>query len=725
MIDLGLTNCRRAWSGLLLAAALLAEPGRAGGQPAVPAAQAQAVYRRVEQHRARQEFNRTALPSYRQAMLLDQQAGNNKLLAAHAFYAGISYLSLEKLDSAAMLLRQSLRLHLQLGQVGHAVNTADYLSAAYTQGGLPDSVRAVHRRLTALYPRTKAGTEPRADLDAYLAAHYQDNGQYTRSLRYRLAVLAYHRQERDTADLGIALANVGELFYLQNQYRQALNYRFEGLQWLRLDPDMGGTMPGLYAMIAKTYRDMGRLDSARLYYEAGLRLPATRDDPDAAGYLHSELGVVLARQGHLVEARRHSQLALARFARSADLDARAEAYYFAGELELQARNFATARAHLRQAHALARRVQNKDRYAPVARRLAEAEAGVGHYAEAYRLRGVAADLLDSAHTAAGQQATAEMEARFQNRDKQRQIEALGQDNRRRQAEAAAQRRAKYWALAGVAGLLLVVGLVGFLLRQRQRTARLLAGQNDSLASLNQRLNGSNAQLAEANQAKAKLFSIISHDLRAPVSNLFQLLELSRKSPHLLDEAGRQRQADHLRQTAADLLDTMDELLAWSKDQLDRLDPVPEDVALSPALAELLALYEPLAQRKNIQLSVSCPPDLRRRTDPNFLRVILRNLLQNAIKFTPAGGQVRLEADAAAGGTVALRVLDSGPGLSADQLAQLRAHATGTSGGQPAQPIPESGHGLGLRLTREFVEKLHGTFAAGAGPHGGSMFTVVL
>ena len=159
-------------------------------------------------------------------------------------------------------------------------------------------------------------------------------------------------------------------------------------------------------------------------------------------------------------------------------------------------------------------------------------------------------------------------------------------------------------------------------------------------------------------------------MRAPVSNLFQLLELTQTAPHLLDEATRQQQTAHFRQSARDLLDTMEERLAWSKDQLDGLEPVPGTLALAPLLAELTALYAPLAQRKNIELITACPPALHLRTDPNFLRVILRNLVQNALKFTPADGTVRLEAEINPAGRITLRVANTGPGLSSDNARVL-------------------------------------------------------
>lgn len=195
-----------------------------------------------------------------------------------------------------------------------------------------------------------------------------------------------------------------------------------------------------------------------------------------------------------------------------------------------------------------------------------------------------------------------------------------------------------------------------------------------------------------------------------------MLEIMLDAPDLLDEEARNAQVVHLRQTSRDLLATMDELLVWSKNQLDRLDLVGENVALPALLAELHALYAPLAQQKRLDLQISCPPDLHRRTDPNFLRVILRNLLQNAVKFTPPGGQVRLDAEAGPGAAVTLRVRDTGPGMAPGQLAQLFDVPETATG---------SGHGLGLRLTQEFVRRLGGTLRAESEPGAGSVFAVVV
>ena len=704
---------------LLLAALLAPRPVLAQKPVARPWPDSlEALKKQVDGFVHQQQFDRAGLPYFRHLARSARREGQYGIASANDFYAATSYLTMGRSDSAARWLRGSVADARRGTKSYWEIKSEARLLDVYTSLGLPDSTQAALTRLLALQKRLPPDAPGYTALYGALAAYYQNEARYPESLRYRLLEVAYHRQHRDTANLGVALSNVGEVLYLMGQHREALRYRFEGLRWVRLDPSMAGTLPQLHAMVAKTYTELHQLDSARYQYETSLRLMQANPDPYGAAFVHSELSGVLARQGLLPLARYHSRLALAVLNREGDVADRAQVNYYAGDLALRDHRPAEALAYLRLAYSLARQIKNNDYLQPTSLALAQAEAANGHYPEAYRLRDLSATLLDSSHVASGQRAMAEMEARFQNRDKQQQIALLHRENQQRVAEADRQRRATRQALTAAGVLLALLAAIGYLLRQRQRTAARLAGQNDELARLNQRLSGSNTQLAEANQTKAKLFSIISHDLRAPVSNLFQLAELADTAPDLLDEATRRQQSGEIRQTARDLLDSMEELLAWSKDQLDRLDPVPETLALQPALTEIQALYAPLAQRKQVALHVACPPGLHCHADANFLRVVLRNLVQNAIKFTPAGGQVQLTAEAQSSATVRLRVADTGPGLETARLAQLLSDTGPPSAHDPA-------HGLGLRLTREFVQKLGGQLRAHSIPGQGTTFEVEL
>ena len=130
-----------------------------------------------------------------------------------------------------------------------------------------------------------------------------------------------------------------------------------------------------------------------------------------------------------------------------------------------------------------------------------------------------------------------------------------------------------------------------------------------------------------------------------------------------------------------------------------------------AVQSVVSLYEPVGRHKNLKIESVAAPDLVIQADLDLLTTVLRNLLGNAIKFTPSGGTVREAAEALGtgnGGGVVFSVTDSGVGMSAAALAAVFGAARVTSQSGTAG---ESGTGLGLPLCRRFVALLGGELHA--------------
>jgi signal transduction histidine kinase len=290
---------------------------------------------------------------------------------------------------------------------------------------------------------------------------------------------------------------------------------------------------------------------------------------------------------------------------------------------------------------------------------------------------------------------AEMETRFQTERKAKEILLLQKENTIKNVALVAQQRAKYF-------LLIVLGLIGLVAVLLYRSALLKQRSNQSLGLLN-------AKLQESNHSKIKLLSILNHDLRSPVSNLFSFLHLKAEGAALSASAA----AEHDRkitQAAEQLLDAMEDVLVWSKSQMEHFTPVYETISLSLFLDEILSLHATAASNKNIQLIKDCPDHLSFHTDLNFLKIIVRNLTSNAIKFTPQGGTVRLQA-AGLNGTLLFTVKDNGPGINiADQQSLFEWNS-----------IRSDSSGLGLKLAKEFTEKLKGTITIQSQPGEGTLF----
>lgn len=230
-----------------------------------------------------------------------------------------------------------------------------------------------------------------------------------------------------------------------------------------------------------------------------------------------------------------------------------------------------------------------------------------------------------------------------------------------------------------------------------------------------------SQLEQANTTKDQLFSIISHDLRKPA---LAFRGISEKVNYLVQKKDFNRLhqfGEGLEKSAFSLNALLDNLLNWALTQREVLTLKPRLVNVSRALEEVLDLLNPFAKAKNIDLKVDLSSNAQAFIDDNALVTIIRNLLDNAIKFTPAGGQIRLSATAEST-TLKLKIEDNGVGMNPDKLAHIfeLSKAKSTSGTNN-----EKGTGLGLSLVKDLVELSKGNIQVRSKEGEGTIFEVLL
>ena len=279
-------------------------------------------------------------------------------------------------------------------------------------------------------------------------------------------------------------------------------------------------------------------------------------------------------------------------------------------------------------------------------------------------------------------------------EQQARIRALSQQRRISQLRAEQQttRARQYGLLAGALLLLLLGGGALLMALQRSRS----------------RLQASETALRQANKTQQGLLRIIGHDLRGPVAMFQQVTPLLRLA--LGPEAPRDavELVEELNGTAQHVGALVDNLLDWARLQGGLVSSHPVRLRAATAVQSVVQLYAPVALHKNIAVGVDNTAEAWVWADLTLLTTVLRNLLANAIKFTPAGGAVAVTARATATG-VRFGVQDTGRGMPAAELAlamgaENAASQPGTAG--------EPGTGLGLPLCRHFVALLGGELRAG-------------
>ena len=222
------------------------------------------------------------------------------------------------------------------------------------------------------------------------------------------------------------------------------------------------------------------------------------------------------------------------------------------------------------------------------------------------------------------------------------------------------------------------------------------------------LRQANTMLSKLNANKDKLFSIISHDLRSPFNSLLGNTQLLARmiDQWSLADIQEMSQSIHIQAKAAHRL--LENLLTWSQLQRGRIAYDPEPVKLYQLVENTVDLLNEMALAKQIRLAHTIEPGLVTHADEYMIDTVIRNLTTNALKFTPAEGQVTLSAhrnglsaEGEATDWVEVSVRDTGVGISREDIEKLfkiEVHHT-TPG-----TAKEKGTGLGLILCQEMVEK---------------------
>ncbi len=244
----------------------------------------------------------------------------------------------------------------------------------------------------------------------------------------------------------------------------------------------------------------------------------------------------------------------------------------------------------------------------------------------------------------------------------------------------------------------------------KRSREIIKEQNEALTQ-------SNEKLKELNNTKDKFFSIIAHDLKNPLGSFKGLAEVLYKEydSFSYEEA---RDAIRMMYSASDrVYALLENLLEWARVQTGKIACHPERFNLRRIAEDSLIIVSAASAKKNIVLDDRVDPELQVYADPNIITAVVRNLISNAIKFTPNGGKIIVDANVR-GGLCTVGILDTGVGMNEETLAGLFKIESNRS--NPGTEN-EKGTGLGLILSREFVALNKGEIWAESKPGEGSSF----
>ncbi|MBD3615296.1 MAG: tetratricopeptide repeat protein [Gracilimonas sp.] len=306
-----------------------------------------------------------------------------------------------------------------------------------------------------------------------------------------------------------------------------------------------------------------------------------------------------------------------------------------------------------------------------------------------------------------------LEAEYQFKDRELAIREAQREKNLRTSEQISNRN---MLIILTLSLLVIAVLVAY---GQNRNSALRKKANKLLYEKNTQIEDQAKRLKEMNEIKTQLFSIISHDLRGPLSSLYgfitltEMNQLSKKQiQDLIPEL-----ADKFKYTST----LLNNLLNWARSQLDGYKVAPEQFNLSTQFSENQKIQSYQASNKNIDIQNKLTPEISVYADKNMIGLVILNLLSNAIKFTPENGVIKVWSEIK-GDIVRFCIQDNGVGISGKQLDMLFDE---TSFYTTDGTNDEKGTGLGLMLCKDFISKNKGRIWAESEVGKGSTFCFTL
>lgn len=230
------------------------------------------------------------------------------------------------------------------------------------------------------------------------------------------------------------------------------------------------------------------------------------------------------------------------------------------------------------------------------------------------------------------------------------------------------------------------------------------------------------ELKEANLTKDKFFSIIAHDLRSPFTSILGFSRLLNDEYDDFSDQERKLMVQQILTSTESTYQLLDNLLAWGKSQMGNSSPNPEDFYIEALIRETIIQANAQALSKQIELSFPADSSTVVFADINMCRVVLRNLISNAIKYSYAGSLVEIFIEIN-GVFAEIMVRDHGVGISNDILKTI--FSLSNKGSSTKGTANERGTGLGLVLVKEFAERNGGSVSVESKAGEGSSFKFLL
>ena len=534
-----------------------------------------------------------------------------------------------------------------------------------------------------------------------ISVSYMDMGNLTKAIEIAQKAHAEFKKSGDSKGEGAVLNNIGNIHFDSNNFEDAIEYYKQSIKVYKRSNNfhqLPGPINGLGIALMETVQ----LDLAAPYFEESIRIADSLKQWTNKAMAINNLGLIYYKKKEYDTAITYFNEAHSLYEDTEDIGGIADVSGDIGILQLKLKNYKSALNFCKKSYEINESDSYFEGMVENCNCLYLAHKGLGNLGKALAYHEkwkISSDSLFSA-SKTRELTKANMSFEYENEKK---ITALEQ--KQKEDALIYKNQQTRTAALGIGAFALIVL---FFFYNARRKNKLISAQKEQLETLN--------------HTKDRIFAIIGHDLRKPAASF---RGISKKVKYLiqnqdfatLDKFGLQIEED-----AHALSKLTDNLLSWALTQRDVMPYNPATLQVDYFVADIKAIFKTPAHEKSIQIVNNVPKGVTVFADANALSTILTNLVDNAIKYTPEGGQIRIEALEDVNNQLKIRVADTGIGMEKDKINDLfllkkDKSEDGTSG--------EKGTGLGLHLVKELVKLNNGIISVVSEIGKGTSFDILL
>jgi signal transduction histidine kinase/Tfp pilus assembly protein PilF len=608
-----------------------------------------------------------ALVALKKSATIRSELNDSSGLGYSYNFIGFTYWRISNFDSAVYYFEKSLKIRNNLPNKTNRATTYNNLGTVYYNWSLFDKALDHYLRSLELQ-KEQSSASGIARCLCNIGLVYTETAQIDKAVEYYRESIPYALASKIPTTIGYSYNCLGSAFSSLNK-DSSLYYLTKSFDSYQVGDDVAGMTLALQGL-GNYYYDAGQYSMAKTYYNQMLTLAINENIPMRIARAYKSLGQIDYAQNNLPQAQTYFEQSIVIGKKSSLKFILVDSYKYLSEIYEKNGKIDKALSALKQHNEYKLQIDNE---------------------------GMQKRIMDLKN-----------KAEYEKYQRSLQIQ---------QYENEKQKIYLVVTIAAILFLLITAVILYRMNSKRKKINILLREKNLLIEGQSKELNQKNIELLDLNEAKEKLFYIIAHDLRSPFNTLINLGTLLKEDYHNLSDEVRLEYINGFEDTAIKTYELVENLLNLSASRTGRIDFNPGYIEVTQVINKVFNISISQANKKDIKLVNKIDKSVTAFADQSMLEIIVRNLVNNAIKYCKTGGQVEVSSHKD-NHNLFIAVRDNGIGMDDNTMANIFninviRSKNGTGG--------EKGTGLGLGLCKEFVEKHGGSIWAESELDQGSKF----